>query len=296
MPTISLDGANLYYEERGTGAPILLIHGTGSDANNWGTAPNELATLGRVIAYDRRGFTRSRWPGLSHRTTASGHAEDAAALLTHLGAWPAIVVGRSFGGNVALELALRRPGHVRALALLEGGGEALSPEVRVFMDKLTDRVRAAAAARGPEAAGEVLWRAVLGDPGYEAAPEGMKARVAANGSAVMAELEGFWDGQPERGQLAEITCPVLVVAAASSPPALRAPCEALAAALPNARLTLIGGGHMIAPTDPKVMDFVRSVTAERGGSERGGSERGGSERVDAAPATDSRDVAVMGNR
>jgi pimeloyl-ACP methyl ester carboxylesterase len=268
MPTVSLDGATIYYEERGAGSPILLIHGTGSDANNWGSAPDELARLGRVLTYDRRGFTRSRGTGHPHRTTAAQHADDAAALLDRLGARPAIVVGRSYGGNVALELARRHPGHARALALLEGGGEALSPEVRVFIDELTDQVRAAVADRGPEAAGEVLWRAVLGDAGYEAAPEGMKARVAANGAAVLADLDGFWEGQPDLAQLAEITCPVLVVAAASSPPAFRAPCDALAAALPDARLVVVEGGHMITPATPEVVGFLQEVIGDRAESEQ----------------------------
>jgi pimeloyl-ACP methyl ester carboxylesterase len=263
MPTVSLHGADLYYEERGTGAPILLIHGTGSDADNWGGAPDQLARLGRVLTYDRRGFTRSRRPVPSDRTTSAEHAAEAAALLERLGARPAVVVGRSYGGNVALDLALRHPEHVRALALLEGGGESLSPEVGAFIDRLTDRVRRAAAGRGPAAAGEVLWRSVLGDAGYAAVPEGMKARVAANGPAVLAELEGFWDGQPGLERLARITCPALVVAAAASPPALRAPCEALAAALPNARLALVAGGHMITPADPEVRGFLEDVVADR---------------------------------
>jgi pimeloyl-ACP methyl ester carboxylesterase len=162
MPTIQPNGGQIYYEERGAGPPIVLIHGTGSDANNWSTAP-ELARLGRVIAYDRRGFTRSARLDPVDRITAAEHAEDAAALLERLDAAPAIVVGRSYGGNVALELALRRPELVRALALLEGGGEALSPEVRPFLDALIDEVRAAAAERGPADAGEANWRAVLCD-------------------------------------------------------------------------------------------------------------------------------------
>ncbi len=261
MPDIQLPGIRLYYEEHGSGEPILLSHGTGSDAGTWGSALDELARMGRVISYDRRGFTRSERPEPYLRTTPVEHAHDAAALLEALVATPAIVIGRSSGGNVGLDLALRYPERVRGLVLLEGGGEALSPEVRAFIDELTERIRAAAAERGPEAAGEALWRAVLGDAGYEGVPEGMKTRVAANGPAIVAELEGFYDEQPGPEQLGQIACPTLVVSATSSPPAFQQCNESLVAALPNGRLVTVEGGHMITPADPQVVRFVREVLA-----------------------------------
>lgn len=62
MPEIQLPAIRLHYEEHGSGTPILLIHGTGTDADIWGSAPDELASIGRVIAYDRRGCTRSQRP------------------------------------------------------------------------------------------------------------------------------------------------------------------------------------------------------------------------------------------
>jgi hypothetical protein len=45
---------------------------------------------------------------------------------------------------------------------------------------------------------------------------------------------------------------------------LRAPCDALAAALPNARLVVVEGGHMITPANPRVIGFIQEVVAERG--------------------------------
>ena len=54
MPTVQLPQIRLYYAEHGTGAPLLLIHGTSSDADIWGPATQALAELGRVIVYDTR--------------------------------------------------------------------------------------------------------------------------------------------------------------------------------------------------------------------------------------------------
>jgi len=109
-----------HYAERGAGAAILCIHGLSSSAQMWRDAAiDELARLGRVIVYDRRGCTRSERPE-PLETSVAQQAEDAAALLEGLDATPAVVIGRSYGGEVATELALRHRDHVRALVLLEG--------------------------------------------------------------------------------------------------------------------------------------------------------------------------------
>ena len=119
MPTRALNGVNLYYEEHGTGTPILCIHGAGSSALLWAAAVEKLAGVARVIAYDRRGCSRSERPEPYERTSVAEHADDAAALLDALRAAPAIVIGHSYGGTVATDLALRYPDRVQALVLLE---------------------------------------------------------------------------------------------------------------------------------------------------------------------------------
>ena len=62
MAEAQVNGIRLHYEEHGSGAAILCIHGAGSTALMWAEAVEELARLGRVIAYDRRGCTRSERP------------------------------------------------------------------------------------------------------------------------------------------------------------------------------------------------------------------------------------------
>src|SRR4051812_23972281 len=106
MPSLALPHLDLYYATAGSGTPLLLIHGTQPDADVWGPAFAAFAHEHRVIAYDRRGFSRSTHaPEPDYRV----HAADAAALLEHLDASPATVLGWSWGGLVALELAAQRP-------------------------------------------------------------------------------------------------------------------------------------------------------------------------------------------
>src|SRR5919108_6437820 len=106
MSEISVNGVSLYYEEHGAGEPIVCIHGTGSSAVMWADAVDELAAHGRTIVYDRRGSFRSERPE-PYATDVHQQTEDAAALIDALDAAPAIVIGRSYGGEIAIDLALR---------------------------------------------------------------------------------------------------------------------------------------------------------------------------------------------
>ena len=259
MPEIVVNGVRLYYEEHGAGEPILCIHGTGSSTALWRAAAERLGEHGRTIVYDRRGFSNSERP----EPLASDvplHADDAAALIDALAAGPAVVVGRSHGGEIAVDLALRYPDRVRALALLEGGGLALSSSMTSWIAEFRARIFAAAEA-DVDTVGEVLLRAVLGAAGYDAVPQPVKDVFTRNGAAIAAEERaGFLDVTAE--QLGTIAQPTLIVAGRGSPPAFAEATHALAAAMPAAEVAWVEGGHLIDPACPAVLDFVDAVFAQ----------------------------------
>lgn len=259
MPDIQLPGIRLYYEVHGRGAPILCIHGTSSSAMVWGAAVDELARLGRVIVYDRRGCARSERPQPYLTTSVSEHADDAAALLHVLEATPAVVIGRSYGGEIALDLALRYPDRVRALVLLEAAILSLTPDAQQFHDAVDARLKATAAAN-PDRVAEVFLRIVAGDAAWEAFPAPAKQMFTANGPAILAELAGG-PLQVSPRQLATIRQPTLLVASSESPPAFREVTDRMAAAIPGCQTVLVGGGHLITPGEPAVLGFVQEVMA-----------------------------------
>ncbi len=258
MAEAEIRGLRLYYEDHGHGVPLLCIHGTGSSALLWGSAVEELARIGRVLTYDRRGCTRSERPELYTQTTVAEHADDAAALLDAVSAPPAVVIGRSYGGAVALDLTLRHPGHVRGLVLLEPVVEGVSGEADQWVEAVKRRVRADVEAGGVEAAAESLVRQVLGDDGWEGLPDPVKAMFRANSPAVLAELSGPLY-EVDASSLGEITQPVMVVAADSSPAAFRALTRSLARMIPGSREMVVEGGHLLNPAHPEVVAFVREV-------------------------------------
>jgi len=149
VQALAVDGVRLAYEERGSGDPLVLVHGTGAQIEVWGQTLDDLAASHRVIAYDRRGYGRSE-----HRPVRDyrRHVADAVELIERLVGGPAVVVGHSSGASVALVLATERPDLVRALVVAEpsfhGGryatGSLLGMIARVKLKQLADPKDAAA--------------------------------------------------------------------------------------------------------------------------------------------------------
>ena len=254
----SVNGVELYVEEHGSGAPILCIHGTGSSALLWGDALPELATLGRVIAYDRRGCGRSERPEPYLRTSVAKHGDDAAALLDALGAGPAAIIGRSYGGDIAVDVALRHGERVRALALLEGAPSSLVPAAAAWERELDRHVIEAGALAGIGAVGEALVDAVFGVGAWATFPPELQRLFTGNGPAILAEVRGG-GLEVDAAAVAAIEQPALVVAADASHAVFREAADALAAALPNARRAQVGGDHLVDPAGPEVLAFLADV-------------------------------------
>jgi pimeloyl-ACP methyl ester carboxylesterase len=167
------------------------------------------------------------------------------------------VVGRSYGGGVAIDLALRYPQRVRGLVLLEAAILSLSADALAWEASLRRRVLAAAA-EDVTTVGETFIRFVLGDATWEGFPVPIKQMFTDNGPAILAEVTGGFL-RVDQAELSTIDKPTLLVAAAHSPEAFRQVTDAMAAAMPNSRTHLIKGGHLINPADPAVLRFLQDL-------------------------------------
>ncbi len=117
----NLRGVRLRWFEAGEGETLLLVHGFGGAASNWVAVAPALARRSRVLVPDLPGHGGSTaLPGPPERLDP--YAERLALLLERAAAAPAVVVGHSLGGVVALRLALRRPDLVRGLVLAGSAG------------------------------------------------------------------------------------------------------------------------------------------------------------------------------
>lgn len=124
MPKIAVNDINIYYEIQGNGSQLLFIGGIGSDLRNRPSIfDSPLTENFTVLAYDQRGFGQTSKPDKPY--SMKGYAEDAAGLLDAIGWGQCLVMGVSFGGMVAQEMAIRFPKKITRLALLctSSGGE-----------------------------------------------------------------------------------------------------------------------------------------------------------------------------
>jgi pimeloyl-ACP methyl ester carboxylesterase len=115
MPTVSVRGIELYYEEHGRGEPLVLVPGFGTGLWIWYRQVPAFAERFRTIVFDPRGVARSA--AADEPFTMRELAEDLAALLAELKVEQAHILGASFGGFVAQEFALAHAQRTRSLIL-----------------------------------------------------------------------------------------------------------------------------------------------------------------------------------
>ncbi len=112
----TINGMNMYYEVYGSGSPLVLIHGGGSDIHvTFGRVLQQLAKHHRVIGIDLQAHGRTADRGVP--TSFEQDADDVASLLQHLGIAKADIFGFSNGGTTTLQLAIRHPQLVNKLVL-----------------------------------------------------------------------------------------------------------------------------------------------------------------------------------
>ncbi len=110
MPTIvTADGTHLYYEEIGTGRPIVFIHEYAGDYRTWEPQVRYFSRLHRCITYSQRGYPPSGVPEAAERYSQDIFRDDAIALMDALKIDKAHVVGHSMGGSTALQVGIRYP-------------------------------------------------------------------------------------------------------------------------------------------------------------------------------------------
>jgi len=205
---------DLFYKEAGDGPPILLIHGGCSHADVWGRSFSDLASDHRVIAYDRRGYTRSLpQPTANHHR----HGQDAADVLEELSAAPATVVGWSSGGIVALDLAVHHPEAVASLVLVEPPYMMLRSASRGFYGMLA-HLFLAQLARRPERGAEKFLRWVnsftSGGSSFDGLGPDFQASLIANARTLVAEFRPSvapGSGEYLRNRIGKIRCPTTLI-------------------------------------------------------------------------------------
>ncbi len=272
MRELTVDGRAVAMLDEGAGPPAILLHSSGMAGRQWNALAARLSPHRRVVRPDFWGAgATAAWPA-DRRFEYGADVDLAEAVLcdvTSDGA-RADLVGHSYGGLIALQLALRQPARVRAVAVYEpvafgalySTGDAAA---------IAGMAQAEAEARFSDATigGSEEWLEKFIDfwngPGaWRILPGSARASFVKNGTQVFAEVRSLLTDRTTHTRYAEITAPTLLIDGDRSPSGEQWVCQTLARALPHARLeTIAGAGHMGPLThaelvNQRIADFLRA--------------------------------------
>lgn len=265
---VSSGAAEIAVSSYGEGAPILALHAGVCDRRSWQWCAPIWAEHGfRTVAYDRRGFGDTRYDAESHDSLA-----DLRAVSGALHARPAIVLGNSMGGGLAIDLTLAHPDEVLALVLIGS-----LPSGAPFDEWQTSEAEAALEAQvdAAQQSGDVervnelevqYWLDGPAQPAGRVSGEPRRLMLEMNGRALRASAAG--DDAP-RGEawprLGEVTAPTLVLVGEYDEVGLGRLTELMVAGMPRARShRMLGTAHCPMLDTPDelaetVLEFLRDA-------------------------------------
>ncbi len=251
MPIVRANGAEIYYEQNGTsGDPVVLIHGSWVDHHSWDLVVPGFARATQTVAYDRRGHGESSGPPRTR--PVRDDASDLAALLEVIDLYPAHLVAHSYGGAVALRLAIDRPEMVRSVSIHEStfvGLLADDPASAPEAERLLAGVRALQALiRSGEVdlAASQFVDVFSSEPGaWQRLPADVRATFLRNAPRWAEEFDDPDAFAPDRAACRDLLIPALLTDGSQSPRFLHRIMRALGVLLRNSRVQEIPDvGHV----------------------------------------------------
>lgn len=230
----------LYYEARGSGPPVVFLHGFSLDRRMWSAEAAALADSHRVILYDQRGHGRSPAPEEPFEPS-----QDLASVLDALAVERAVLVGLSSGAEVAIDFAVRFPERVAGLVLASPGLSGYRPQGS--FDWMGPVMAALREGDAREATERWLETPLMALPGAPEADAKMRAIVRDNADiwTQSPELRRPFD-PPAIDRLEGIAVPTLVIVGEEDLVDTRHVGSILAERIPDAELRIIpGAGHLV---------------------------------------------------
>lgn len=253
MSTCTHDTSHrLDYLERGQGKTVIFIHGNAGDGRAWYPQLDALSHDHRAIAVHLRYFGTSPWPDSGDNFSPQVHIDDLHTFIQQLGTDPVTLVGWSYGGALALELAVNHPQWVRRLFLYEPSlGSAVSdPELLAAMGE--DRKSMFAPAVAALQSGDMLQAMQCVVDGLNAAPGTFESlpdatrNILLDNARVLARVFVAPPLPPVScAQLGQIKVPVTVAYGAETRPFFRIIAQTVASCVPGCTsVTIPQGRHM----------------------------------------------------
>lgn len=265
MPYADVNGARLHIRQKGTGPLALFVHGFPLDSTMWVEQLDALADMRRCVAVDLRGFGRSS-PVTGDPLTMEELADDLAEVLNLVSEEQAEIIGFSMGGYVALAFAERYPERMRTLALVDTRSGADSAEGKQGRDAMAGRLLQ----DGRSEIAAVMQAGLLGpEPPLKAQARVRSMVEECRYETIVAALGGMRDRPDRTDVLDSIAVPVAVMVGEHDEVTPPTEAEVMAAAIPDATLTVIpGAGHMSPVEQPAAVNAVLRDLFVRGDGSR----------------------------
>ena len=265
MSTSQVNGVRIHWEIAGdVGTPLVLVHGSWGDHQNWASAVPALSRSFRVLTYDRRGHSRSERP--AGQGSVRDDVTDLVALLEALGHVPAHVVGNSFGAAIVLRLAAARPELFRSLIVHEPPLFGLlkdEPRGKQALAAVQERISAVVSllTAGDWTAGarQFVETIAFGPGAWLELPEEVRQTFVFNAPTWLDEVQDQEALVIDLTGLRRFAAPALLTVGAQSAPFFPLVVDRIAAVMPQAtRRTYAGAGHVPHLSHPE--EYVRVVT------------------------------------
>ena len=263
VKVIAVNGYPIAYTERGSGTPLVFIHGAANDYRYWDPQLMSLSGRYRVVSVSLRHHYPERWGGKGDDFSLQVHAADIAGFIDALGAGPAVLVGHSRGGSVAAGAAKLRPDLVKKLVLAE-------PSLMLLVQASTNPAEGDARARrfgemldkDNERGLEIYADAINGPGSWKRRSEGERQIVRDNAWTLVAGLRD--QDVLDCDDLRALRMPIMLVQGEKGVPGLHKVIAEARKCAPGAQHAVVpNAGHRMTRDNPAAFDAALVSFLER---------------------------------
>jgi pimeloyl-ACP methyl ester carboxylesterase len=245
-----VNGVNLTYLEQGEGAPIVFVHGTLSDYRAWEGQREPVAQHFRCIVLTQRYYGLGPWPDKGEKFSRATHIDDLGEFIRGLKAGPVHLVGWSYGGSIALTLAVQQPELVKSLFVYEHSLVTIvtdPTDAKAVGDERKDiRTQGETAFKTGDLAktARLLVDAIHGQPGiFDTLSASMRVAMLDNARTIPLDFGAPPPPAVSCAQLGQIKVPVAIAVGELTRPSYKILADTASRCIPGSRLIVIPNGR-----------------------------------------------------
>lgn len=262
VKTANVNGYDMSYVERGSGTPVIFVHGSLSDYRTWLPILEDFSENYRAISVSLRHYYPEKWDGKEGEISLQQHADDVAAFIDKLNIGPAFIIGHSRGAAVAMLMASQYPQLVSRLVLADPSplvsmlpGDAGLRAADGIRSELIADVMKHYQAGDTESGLRIFVNYVAGSDVWDKTPDQIR-NVLRENSWTLSSMQQDMETQFSCADASAITAPVLLVTGDRSASRYHSMHSALEPCLSSvSKVTIADAGHMMFQSNPTEFTF-----------------------------------------